>query len=190
MNNWNKRGVATYPSHPPEKKDFCRPFLLNPPAPLLSNTDFLMLCRLRAADMARARGLRFHSLIASFAAFIYTWVVSDHILRAGTNDCVRNTEFLRKWVAQCEAAKQIKQRFGTGNALEYLVGEKRLGFIEAADRYAEFAQELPHFLDGIRGVFILEETGDYVDQLELTCPLSPPQRRALRTISSISSYIH
>jgi hypothetical protein len=103
---------------------------------------------------------------------------------------VSGTEFHRKWVAQCEAAKQIKQCFGTGNALEYLVGEKRLGFIEAADRNAEFAQELPHFLDAIRGVFSLEETGDYVDQLELTCPLSLPQRRALRTISSISSYIH
>jgi len=32
---------------------------------------------------------------------------------------VSGTEFHRKWVAQCEAAKQIKQRFGTGNALEY-----------------------------------------------------------------------
>ena len=31
------------------------------------------------------------------------------------------------------------------------------------DQYAEFAQELPHFLDGIRGVFSLEETGYYVD---------------------------
>jgi hypothetical protein len=39
-------------------------------------------------------------------------------------------------------------------------------------------------------VFSLEETGHYVDQLELTRPLSPPQRRALRAISSISSYIH
>ncbi len=99
---------------------------------------------------------------------------------------VSGTEFHRKWVAQCEAAKQIKQRFGTGNALEYLVGEKLLAFIEAADRYAEFAQELPHFLDGIRDVFSL----DYVDQLELTRPLSPPQRRAVRAISSISPYIH
>jgi len=88
------------------------------------------------------------------------------VLRAGRM-VVSGTEFHRKWVAQCEAAKQIN-----------------------ADRYAEFAQEPPHFLDGIRGVFSLEETGDYVDQLELTRPLSPPQRRALRAISSISSYIH
>jgi hypothetical protein len=108
-------------------------------------------------------------------------------LRVETNGCVRN----RVPSPQCEAAKQIKQRFGTGNALEYLVGEKLLTFIEAAaDRYAEFAQELPHFLDGIRDVFSLEETGDYVDQLELTRPLSPPQRRPVRAISSISSYIH
>src|SRR5229473_705292 len=110
--------------------------------------------------------------------------------KSGGQMVVPETEFHRKWVAQCEAAKQIKQRFGTGNALEYLVGEKLLGLIEAADRYAEFAQELLHFLDGIRGVFRLEETGNYVDQLELTRPLSPPQRRAVRAISSISPYIH
>jgi hypothetical protein len=100
---------------------------------------------------------------------------------------VSGTEFHRKWVAQCEAAKQIKQRFGTGNALEYLVGEKRLGFIEAADRYAEFAQELPHFLDGIRGVFSLEETGDYVDQLEL--PAQPASAKSL-THNFIDIVIH
>ena len=58
---------------------------------------------------------------------------------------VSGTEFHRKWVAQCEAAKQIKQCFGTGNALEYLVGEKLLRFLEAADRFAEFAQETPAF---------------------------------------------
>ena len=83
-----------------------------------------------------------------------------------------------------------KAAFRRGQRAGYIVGEKLLGLVEAADRDAEFAQELPRFLDGIRAVFSLEETGDYVDQLELTRPLSQPQRRALRAISSISSYIH
>jgi len=101
VNNWNKRGVATCPSHPPEKKDFCRPFLLNPPAPLLSNTDFLMLCRLRAADVARARGLRFHSLIASFAAFIYTQVANDHVSKSGDKWLTGAAQFQQASLRHC-----------------------------------------------------------------------------------------
>ncbi len=54
-----------------------------------------------------------------------------------------------------------KAAFRRGQRAGYIVGEKLLGLVEAADRDAEFAQELPHFLDGIRGVFSLEETGDY-----------------------------
>ena len=116
--------------------------------------------------------------------------MSDYVFKSGDEWLCQEQSFIENESRKCEAAKQIKQRFGTGNALEHLVGEKLLGFVEGADRDAEFAQELPHFLDGIRSVFSLEETGDYVDQLELMRPLSPPQRRALRAISSISSYIH
>ncbi len=93
---------------------------------------------------------------------------------------VSGTEFHRKWAAQCEAAKQIKQAFRHRQRAGMSC---RGNFIEAADRYAQLAQEVPDFLDGIRGVFSLEETGDYVHQLELTRPLSPPQRRALRAIA-------
>src|ERR1700737_428265 len=110
-------------------------------------------------------------------------------LRAGTNGCVRNRVPSEMGRAM-RGRETDKAAFRHGQRAGIPCREKLLGFIEAADRYAEFAQELPHFLDGIRGVFSLEETGDYVDQLELTRPLSSPQRRALRTISSISSYIH
>jgi len=53
-------------------------------------------------------------------------------------------EFHRRWIEQCEAALRIKQQFGLGNALEYLVGEKLLHFVEAAERHPEFAQEVPY----------------------------------------------
>ena len=99
-------------------------------------------------------------------------------------------EFHRKWIAQYEAAKRIKQSFGTTSALEYLVGEKLLDFAEAARCRVDFARELPNFLNEIRHVFSLEETGNYVDKLERTKTLSPLQRRAIRAISSVSALIH
>jgi hypothetical protein len=43
-------------------------------------------------------------------------------------------------------------------------------------------QELPDFLQEIRAVFRLEETGEYAAQLEQTRPLSPLQREVLRAI--------
>jgi hypothetical protein len=96
-------------------------------------------------------------------------------------------QFERKWVVQCEAARQVKKRFGLANALDYLIGEKLLTFARAAERYAEFSQELPDFLQEIRAVFSIEETSEYAEQLEHTRPFSPLQRHALRAISAASA---
>ena len=46
-------------------------------------------------------------------------------------------QFHRLWIEQCAAAQRIKQRFGLGNALEYLVGEKLLRFVETAQHAAK-----------------------------------------------------
>jgi predicted O-linked N-acetylglucosamine transferase (SPINDLY family) len=99
-------------------------------------------------------------------------------------------QFERKWIAQCEAARHLKQRFGLADALDYLIGEKLLNFAQVAERSAEFLGELPDFLQEIRAVFRLEETGKYAEQLEDTRPLSPLQRHALRAISSASAQVH
>jgi hypothetical protein len=95
----------------------------------------------------------------------------------------------RKWIDQCAAARRVKARFGLADALDYLIGEKLLNFAQAAERYAEFAQELPDFLHEIRDVFRVQETGDYALQLERTRPLSQLQRHALRTISAASAQV-
>ena len=99
-------------------------------------------------------------------------------------------EFHRRWIEQCEAAQRIKEHFGLTNALEYLVGEKLLHFVEAAERYPEFAQELPDFVAEIKRVFSLNEIANYAVHLERTKPLSAPQRAAIRAISSISGHLH
>ena len=95
-------------------------------------------------------------------------------------------EFQRQWIGQCEAARRIKQQFGLSNALEYLVGEKLLRFVEAAEQYPEFAQELPHFVAEIKRVFNPAEVGGYAVNIERTEPLTALQRAAVRAISSIS----
>jgi hypothetical protein len=99
-------------------------------------------------------------------------------------------EFHRRWIEQCDAAQRIKQHFGLSNALEYLVGEKLLHFVEAAEHHPEFAQELPYFVTEIKRVFSLAEVGNYAVHIECTQPLSAPQRAALRAISSISGQLH
>jgi hypothetical protein len=53
---------------------------------------------------------------------------------------VSGIEFHRLWIEQCAAAERIKQRFGLGNALEYLVDEKLLRFVETAEHNPLFAQ--------------------------------------------------
>jgi hypothetical protein len=99
-------------------------------------------------------------------------------------------QFERKWIAQCEAARRVKERFGLFNALDYLIGEKWLTFAKTAESRTEFAQELPEFVHEIREVFSLHETLEYVAQLERSKRLSPLQRHALKAIFSGSAHIH
>jgi hypothetical protein len=99
-------------------------------------------------------------------------------------------EFHRLWLEQCAAAELIKQRFGPGNALEYLVGEKLLRSVVAAEHNPLFAQELPSFLAEIKRAFSVAEVGNYAVRIERTKRLSAPQRAAIRAISSISARIH
>ncbi len=37
------------------------------------------------------------------------------------------------WKEQCDAARQIEAEFGTEKALDYLIGEKFLNFLQAAE---------------------------------------------------------
>lgn len=99
-------------------------------------------------------------------------------------------QFERIWIEQCAAARRVKNHFGLANALDYLIGEKLLTFVEVAERRAEFMRELPDFLEEIRAVFSLEETSEYATQLECARPLSLLQRNALRAISSVAAYVH
>ncbi len=50
------------------------------------------------------------------------------------------------WTEQCDATTGIRNAFGTQQALNYLIGEKLLDFIEAAESSDSlFGNELPAF---------------------------------------------
>jgi hypothetical protein len=57
------------------------------------------------------------------------------------------------WVKQCQAARDIKARYGLKAAFDYLVTEKLVNFAGAAASHPEFARELPRFVSEVRRMF-------------------------------------
>jgi hypothetical protein len=86
-----------------------------------------------------------------------------------------STEFHKIWIEQCAATKGIREQFGTKSALDYLIGEKLFHFVEAAEKDADSARELPAFVAAIRGLFSAEEIRAYLDQLERAKFPAPPE---------------
>ena len=79
------------------------------------------------------------------------------------------------WIEQCEATHEIHDLFGLQRALDYLIGEKLFSFVAAAEQHPEFAAELPHFVDEIQRLFTSQQICSYLDDLERTKFLSPPE---------------
>ena len=84
-------------------------------------------------------------------------------------------EFHKIWVEQCEATEGIRGRYGVQRALDYLIGEKLFSFVAAAERMPEYAAELPLFVNEIRRMFTAQAICGYLDDLERTKYLSPPE---------------
>jgi hypothetical protein len=70
-------------------------------------------------------------------------------------------EFSDIWIEQCEAARDIRDAWGTQKALGYLVGEKLLNYIRAADSDPSWAVKVPLFAAEIRRIFTTEELRAY-----------------------------
>lgn len=77
------------------------------------------------------------------------------------------------WVEQCEAAEQIEGAFGTQKALDYLVGEKFLNYLEAADASAEFRAEIPDFVAEIKRIFERWQLAQYLEVARDSEPFDP-----------------
>jgi hypothetical protein len=77
------------------------------------------------------------------------------------------------WIEQCEAARQIEAEFGTQNALDYLIGEKFLNFLQAAEDDADFRAEIPAFVGGIKTIFETWQLAEYLERARQSEPFDP-----------------
>lgn len=85
------------------------------------------------------------------------------------------------WKDQCEAAEGVAARFGTVQALDYLIGEKLDVYASCAATRPEFARELPRFLAEIRRIFSRHDIAAYFEGLEQDAgvPNSGPDAKKL-----------
>ena len=70
------------------------------------------------------------------------------------------------WIEQCEAAEEIKLRYGLKAAFDYLVAEKLFNFADAAKTHPAFARKLPQFVARVRGLFTVEEMRTHLNRIE------------------------
>jgi len=88
-------------------------------------------------------------------------------------------EFHKVWIEQCEAAEQIEGEFGTQKALDYLVGEKFINFLEAAETDPKFRSEIPAFVAGIKSIFEQWQLAQYLETARETEPFDQPEASGL-----------
>lgn len=74
------------------------------------------------------------------------------------------------WTEQCEAARGIEDEFGTQKALKYLVEEKFINFLEAAEHNADFRAEIPAFVAEIKDIFERWQLAEYLEIARQTEP--------------------
>jgi hypothetical protein len=75
-------------------------------------------------------------------------------------------ELHRMWTEQCDAMTGIRAAFGTQQALNYLIGEKFLDFIEAAGSSDDFRGELLAFAARIRTLFEPQQLAAYLASID------------------------
>jgi len=72
-----------------------------------------------------------------------------------------------------EAARNVEDEFGTQKALGYLVGEKFVNFLEAAETDADFRAEIPEFVAEIKSIFERWQLAAYLATAKETEPFDP-----------------
>ena len=85
------------------------------------------------------------------------------------------------WKYQCIAAVDVKAKYGVTTALNYLVGEKLLAFVEAAGSRGEFARELPAFVAEVRRIFSRDELEAYFKMILQNASV-PNKRHMAKTL--------
>ena len=66
-------------------------------------------------------------------------------------------EYSDIWIEQCDAARDIRDAWGTNRALGYLIGEKFLNYLRASDSSSDWREKIPLFTEEIKRIFTVEE---------------------------------
>ena len=77
------------------------------------------------------------------------------------------------WMQQCEAAQEIESEFWSQKALDYLIGEKFLNFLEAAERDSALRAEIPDFVAEIKKLFDPWQLKSCLERARETEPFDP-----------------
>lgn len=65
------------------------------------------------------------------------------------------------WTSQCEVAEEILAEDGLEGALSYLIGGKLLNFLEVAEDYPEWRDEVANFVAAIKELFTSWQIAEY-----------------------------
>lgn len=76
-------------------------------------------------------------------------------------------------IEQCEAARGIEDEFGTDKALKYLVEQKFIDFLEAAETDLDFQAEIPAFVAEITTIFEPWQLRECLEKARQTEPFDP-----------------
>ena len=82
-------------------------------------------------------------------------------------------DFHKIWIEQCKAARGIEAEFGTDKALKYIVEEKFIDFLEAAETDPKFRAEIPAFVAEIKKIFDPWQLRECLDEVRQTEPFDP-----------------
>ena len=86
-------------------------------------------------------------------------------------------ESCKIWIEKCDAARMIEDEFGTDKALRYLIGEKFLDYLEAAERLPDFRAEIPAFVAEIKTIFEPWQLAEYLETARQSEPFDPEHLR-------------
>jgi len=82
-------------------------------------------------------------------------------------------ESCKIWIEKCDAARMIEDEFGTDKALRYLIGEKFLDYLEAAERLPDHRAEIPAFVAEIKTIFEPWQLAEYLETARQSEPFDP-----------------
>ena len=92
--------------------------------------------------------------------------LEDNTIEGRTFRWIRG-KFHEIWIEQCDAAQDIKLRYGLKAAFDYLVAREIVEFRQLPPSdHPEFARELPRFVSRVRRMFTPQEIRTHLARIE------------------------